>query len=427
MVIWFPLLIFIYSCLIRVPCLIVEVDRIRYCIKVAFSFCYSWKTDPKYKYWNRYRVERSIQRDTYLSEVSRPPVDNVEQMIFLANGQQDFYGIGNGQEHSITGSPKGWKKNWEEQTKTKRFNLSNTSFPAQLVNQNYAPSNSTALFLAFNHQFNYLRSTRTKRKMENAYYDWLKSSFNPKKIQLIFLAGFSRGACLAVRLAKKFNAEFPGIRLVVNSYDGVCNAFQKELKTRRRSHIDNPLRAGHNYYAWITNLKKVFKNRTTGLLYVSLFVGGGNPIPYVDATVRAFTYKWAFVRALDNCWIRQEWFIWGHKRMGTIQIEQNGLKDYLLGVNKVFNGEKCNKHCPLPLGHFDGRACLVGTPPNGTTAFVIRTDPFNQVFAHTYIDKNYHCNFDTTDNGKYCIKATVPSGVQPFVNVKYNKWYYVDF
>ena len=100
-----------------------------------------------------------------------------------------------------------------------------------MIHQGHVSSNDTAFFLAFKHNFEYHMSACEKSSIEEAYYSWLKSAFDPHKLEFIFMAGFSRGGCLVMRLAKRFQKDFPHIKLAVNSYDGVCDFSEMPQRT----------------------------------------------------------------------------------------------------------------------------------------------------------------------------------------------------
>ena len=320
--------------------LTVTVDKVRYCTREIFLTCTNWKTHPKYAYWSQEGVGDFEQSYTYLSEVYRPPKHNVKQLIFLAAGTQ--YGFGT--FSAMTGTPSHWKSGWKNMMPSKKFQLPESSFPNQLINLGYASPGNTSFLIAYKHSFKNWLSIDIKQRMENAYYEWLKSSFDPEKIELIFLAGFSRGGCLAMRLAKRFNEEFPNIKLVVNSYDGICSALQNELGTQRHG-LRNPLTNSIFDFGWITDLNNLFPNRQSGFLHVSLFLSG-IPLPFSWLGDRFFWKPFTHFEAKDpiyeDCWILQEWLSVGHLEIGINNLQTYGIRNYLFGKEKVFSENGCN-------------------------------------------------------------------------------------
>ena len=318
----------------------IRVQKIRYCSRRRFWICWRSTLQGQYRFWDHARVGREKQKDTYLSEVYKPPVNKVKRLVFLAPGQQ----IGDGYYETISGSPNNWLRGWGSTQASKDFILPSGSLPYQLISRGYVRSYDTAFFLAFKHNFRHGLSSSNKQEMENAYYNWLKSSFDPKVIETIYLAGFSRGGCLVMRLAARFNKDFPNVRLIVNSYDGVCRSVQGELNTEY-SRISSPVSSSSSVWARPANLADLFPNRGSGRLHIALYVGGHNPtdIPGFNWVhgVRAFSYKYANGETYEGCWIYQKWLNLGHRTIGVTFVSQHGVTILKEGLDRVNNGKTC--------------------------------------------------------------------------------------
>ena len=319
----------------------INVDKVRYCTaKQYLVFCEHWKTQDKYIHWVRNGVSNNTQKHIYLSEVFKPNMSDVRNLVFLAPGQQ----FGEGSSQEISGAPNKWNKGWQIDVPSKSFILSPRTLPYQLIQQGYFSSNDTAFFLAFRHNFGYTLSRTEKQNMENAFYDWLTSSFVPENLQFIFLAGFSRGGCLAMRLAERFAEDFPQVKMVVNSYDGVCVQVEHELGTYYGK-IYNPLIPYYGVYAWKTYLEPIYPSRNLGNIRLSLFVGGYHPFGRRDISmdrltyelIRPFTYASADQPVIDKGWIHQKWLKGTHSFIGREFVTKCALRNFVASAIRVYS------------------------------------------------------------------------------------------
>ncbi|MCB1318739.1 MAG: hypothetical protein KDK34_00715, partial [Leptospiraceae bacterium] len=216
--------------------LTVNLERVRYCKN---WLCTKQTTPSKFRYWEEEGVGRGHQRDTYIATISQPSRSNVENLVFFAAGQQP---PGNGVPNSLTGQDDKYKKNCEGRTASCNRSIDGRSLTRQVMASGMFPMNRTFMAVAFDTQFNHLRSSDEKADMERAYLRWLLDKAYSSNVKRIYLAGSSRGGCLVMRLAQAIreNYSYRNIPLIVHSFDGVCKRTQNELGTYN-SKIYNPL------------------------------------------------------------------------------------------------------------------------------------------------------------------------------------------
>ncbi|MCH2108811.1 MAG: hypothetical protein MK135_05745 [Polyangiaceae bacterium] len=80
-----------------------------------------------------------------------------------------------------------------------------------------------------------------KRDRVAAFTDWLMSKAFSVNLKSIYLAGHSRGACSALRMAARINQEHPEIPIIVHSFDGVCNADNSTNHPLALEHLERSL------------------------------------------------------------------------------------------------------------------------------------------------------------------------------------------
>jgi hypothetical protein len=108
--------------------------------------------------------------------------------------------------------------------------------------------------MAYDHQYNWETVKGQRTKVKNAFLRWLQSKFDADKIETVFLAGHSRGGCLAARLGQDLAKALPAdVKIMVQVHDGVCK--NKELGkyvgpfTDSGKKIWNPLNDKDDYKA----------------------------------------------------------------------------------------------------------------------------------------------------------------------------------
>ena len=177
-------------------------------------------------------MAREKQKRTFISRAFNPPRANVRHLVFIAAGQQN--GITDDQPSRLTGQPDNWKDRFDRNEMDDFVPLAATSLPRRLV-ENTNPNHpnrrpeDTFLGIALDARFSYGFTPNNKQEIENAYFDWLTSKFDPNRIRSIYLAGHSRGGCLVYRLAARMNAAFPTVPIIVHGFDPVCDHLDQEF------------------------------------------------------------------------------------------------------------------------------------------------------------------------------------------------------
>ena len=299
----------------------VELDRVRHC-QNSFVVCNSAISRPEYNWWEHFGVANDKQKRTYLARAVNPARANVRHLVFLAAGQQSDVDDSD-QPSKITGQNDTYKNAFSKTSATKEAWLDEDSLARRLVEEMHVDPDETFVGLAFDARFNHGFSYSNKQEIENAYYAWLKDKFFAENLESIYLGGHSRGGCLVMRLARRFNAEFPNVPLIVHVFDGVCKASQGELNLSLTT-TQNPLDSVHDW-SWTVDMNTLFTN--TAKLRVLNIVSGAQVLSLGNGLgIRSFAHKTSSQEPVVKIgdWYEQRWTTEGHDGIGqsTYSVQQ---------------------------------------------------------------------------------------------------------
>ncbi|MEM9293848.1 MAG: hypothetical protein AAGD01_19375 [Acidobacteriota bacterium] len=312
-----------------------RLERVAHC---SGGSCDHQLTKSGFSPWQSNQVPELTQRRTVLGTLFSAPKAEVTRVGLILPGQQ--FELDNGSKTALTGQPDKWLKGWGHEQASQDFVLHSKSLPVRLQQEGlFAPENSF-LAVAFDARFNHEFSAADKDKIEAAYYQWLRSHFDPNQVELIYLAGYDRGGCLAMRLAKRFRAELPQVDVVVQSFDGVCNRNQGELGLDiLKAKAKNPLASSNSVYAWPINLRQQFQEPEDSLA-VLLHVGGHSFLPG-DLLVRPFSQEHAEEELLDLCWLKQRWLDQQHYLFAGLSSVTPAVEHLKESLQRFEQGPAC--------------------------------------------------------------------------------------
>lgn len=275
----------------------VTVERVQTCVAGACT------TASEYSAWNTHGVAGSVQQGTMIARVTEPSVQDVENVVLVLAGQQKLGGfVYGGTSNGLTGQPSSWRSTFESNAAlaSAEFSIASDSLISRAVDAGYFDLARSFVALGFDAGFDYETDAASKDAVEQAYYAWLLSNFNPAKLKSVYLAGHSRGGCLALRLGKRFNADFPGKKLVVHAFDPVCNPDQAEFGVST-SPVQDPVDAAESAYS--SDIVTQFGSpgaRTSVLSFVT-----GGTVSF--STVRGMSQQGATTQTTDLGWFVQHW------------------------------------------------------------------------------------------------------------------------
>lgn len=201
----------------------VRLDRVRRC-RNKFIFCNSKVTRSEYKVFDSSHSKRQ-QKKIYLSMVNQPSRAATKNVVISIAGQQrDVFHDGGSSR--TTGQLKSFKKNFKKTTGDRQVSVSSFSLINSVLRTGFFQKHDTFVGLVFDARYNYEYSRHRKNRVRTAYYKFIRERLTPyaNQIKTIYIAGHSRGGCLAMRLAAKLTAELPKTRIIIHNYDGVCTA-----------------------------------------------------------------------------------------------------------------------------------------------------------------------------------------------------------
>ncbi|GAB2884110.1 hypothetical protein ACCI51_10080 [Microbulbifer echini] len=276
----------------------VNLERVRYCQNF---WCTQQYTQPEYQVWDQEGVSKTHQLYTQIARIQQPMRENVRNLVFIAAGQQP---PGYGSESSVTGQEDNYKKDCGVSKGSCSRSVDGRSLARQVLDSEYFPADDTFFAVAFDTQFNYMVSSSEKSRMERAYLNWLKSKAYASNLETIYLAGSSRGGCLAMRLAKALRDDpaFRKIRTIVHSFDGVCKWDQNEMGVTS-SFFRSPVNS--NYLSYYTDLDAQFPYKDN--LYIRQLAGGDEVIEFTG--VHSFVYS---ATDVSLGWYAQQWVDLNH-------------------------------------------------------------------------------------------------------------------
>lgn len=215
-----------------------------------------------------------------MSQVNAPKQVQTENVVIGFAGQQlhnDFISIG-GQISGITGQTNNYGNLFKNDAASVPYNVHAGSLVNKVVQTGLFPKNNTFVALVFDAQFGYAYRNFRKNKIETGYFDYIVSKLG-ENVGSIYLAGHSRGGCLAMRLSARLAKRFPKARIVMHNFDAVCAP--KEFGRTADTFIKNPLRRGYGVYTTDMNIQ--YPSR--GCVAVRSFLSG--KLIYVEP-IRSF-------------------------------------------------------------------------------------------------------------------------------------------
>jgi hypothetical protein len=275
----------------------VTVERVQTCVSGTCT------TASEYAAWNTHAVAGATQQGTMIARVSEPAVADVENVVLVLAGQQKLGGfVYGGTSNGLTGQPNTWRSTFESNAAlgSASFSLASDSLISRAVDAGYFDPSRSFVALGFDAGFDYELDAAAKDGIERAYYDWLLSNFNAAKLKTVYLAGHSRGGCLALRLGKRFNADFPGKKIIVHGFDPVCNTDQAEFGATTTP-VQDPIDGSE--FAFSSDLVAQFGAPGARSSVLS-FITGTTVSP---STIRAMSQQGATAKDFDLGWFVQHW------------------------------------------------------------------------------------------------------------------------
>lgn len=318
----------------------VEVERVGYCGGLfGPPLCSHRLTRDEFQPWRDSGVPAEIQRNTQLGVVFGQAEQPARRVALLLAGQQPDQVLDTGSGNLLTGQANSFREGWTFRQPRRTFTLDDRSVAQRLIREGIFDPTDSFLAVAFDARFNHKFNKDNKDRIEDAYFRWLRSKFDPQSVDLVYLAGHSRGGCLAMRLAQRFQEEMPQVPVVAQSFDGVCNRNQGELGIEIPGRVNNPLVGGNSAFAWPTDLRQEFQSQQTSLALLQIV--GGHPFFPGDLAVRAFSQKRADQPELDLCWYQQRWMDLSHSQLGGLRIVQPALDHLEASLDRFANGPAC--------------------------------------------------------------------------------------
>lgn len=283
----------------------VRVDKIRYC-RTIWPVCND-KLQDEYRAWEDNGVPDQAQKNTYIAQFSAPRRENVENVVLIAAGQR----FGDIDHNMLTGQCD--EDAFRKQDAHRFLRVARGSLARRLFEEGVFEEQNTFAALAFDARFNWGFSEDNKRRIVNAYSEWLSGKFEQKNLRSIYLVGHSRGGALVMRLAKKLQAAYPNAALILHPVDAVPRRTENELGSFASS-TNNPVAGfprdsgGLNNlgnWAWQSDLGNYF-DRKEHLSVFNMVVGG--KIFGLAQETRAVTDRNASSALYDNGWYRQQWY-----------------------------------------------------------------------------------------------------------------------
>lgn len=273
---------------------IVLAHHLRYQQQSAPDGEWLWTDHDQFLFW--LDLAAPVRDNIFVSEVWRPSDPaQVKAVVMMLAGQQGMRQLPGSPANIVTGQDDGWRPpHAGSRVRSCELALRKQSVAGRLIRDGHEQAGArygfrpddTLLLLVFDTGFNYLLGQDAKEAAVAGYLAWVRdrlggpgSGLAPSRY---VFGGSSRGACLAVRLAKSLaedpiNAE---ARIRLGLLDPVANADQGEVGVTRRDPIPNPLNP--EYEAWHTDLAAFFPAAAHERLAVLEIVGGG---PVIDLGV----------------------------------------------------------------------------------------------------------------------------------------------
>ncbi|WP_434300229.1 hypothetical protein [Corallococcus exiguus] len=310
----------------------VLLQRVRSCRNRFPLPCNSTQTRSEFHWWDDFNVAQDKQKRTYLAQPFNPGRDGVRHLVFIIAGQQD-----GDMASGLTGQRDGFKDAFRDNDGSMWVGVDGQSLAYRLMAEVYRSPDDTFMGLAFDARFNYGFTPSNKQEIENAYYEWLKEKFYASNLRSIYLAGHSRGGCLAARLGRRFKQDFPQVPLILHIFDGVCHVNDHEFGTNGSGYLNPLMNMNGDWRAYSTNVGAQFP--TTQNLAVYNMLSGDQVLgDFADYFVSVHAFSHASPSAVtpsftEGDWYRQEWFTWTHNGMAHNTVS-DALWHYQLSCNR---------------------------------------------------------------------------------------------
>ena len=328
------------------------VDSVRYCRSGVPVICNA-KTQSEYSAWETHGVPHRHQKRTFIARYSTPPRSSTRHLVFMADGQSngndwDFQFDGSADRSSVSGRVEDFRDHFSRYDRSRNIQELSYNLPGFLLNGQLNGFNSANTFIAasWDARFHYASSSDTLNRVANAHYDWLRGKFNANTLDVIILAGHSRGGAMVTVLAKKFRQAYPDIPVLVYTLEGVPSR-KRSVPPLSSTEVSNPIRvpvplnpnilvrAGYGYhfdfasfYGNTNQLRAV--NVLTGRSFLPLDVNRVRPMAHSNPVngVESQFFDWG--------WLQQEWFNRGHNSFNNewatdyiLNDLQNNVPDFI--------------------------------------------------------------------------------------------------
>ena len=318
-------------------------------------------------------------RGTYITPINISlPKNEIENIVFIADGQQQPGLITNDNPSALSGHTMWFKKQYTGKSygETHSFIAKSNSLYSKLRKTNWFPIDKTYWFHADDHQYNWARKTSQKKAIRKSYTKQIcsKVGSNTKRI---YMAGASRGGALILEIAKKIQhdpqrygcPDMENIHLYVQSFDSVFNTegLRGEFGAQRRD-VSNPLiMNGKKYQAHLLNISEQFVNKKNLKIWHDV---SGERISF---SVHAFTHNSYACQhdvycSLDESenpkWYQQVWGTYPH--FYYTESPRNNILNPALDVLKGWLDEET--------GTSEGWTPYDSTPSGATISSIIDED-----------------------------------------------------
>lgn len=257
----------------------IRLDRVRRC-RNKFLFCNSVVTFGEYKVFDRSHNKRQ-QKKLFLSQVNVPTRSSTKNVVLAIAGQQtQKLVLPNGQSSGLTGQYNTYAASFGRKTGSVSTSVASSSLVNTILKSGYFPKENTFVGLVFDARFNFEFRGKRKDGIVDAYYQYIlnRLTSDVSSIETIYIAGHSRGGCLAMRLAARLTKSFPTKRIIIHNYDGVCTArkaiapWTKSEFGVQKDFISNPLKK--KYFVAKTDIERQLPIK--GCLAVRSFLSGSD-------------------------------------------------------------------------------------------------------------------------------------------------------
>lgn len=199
-----------------------------------------------------------------------PPRAHTRNVVLRIAGQQlrsHFISV-LGQPSGITGQRQNFAEQFGSQKPSMPHIVEVGSHINQILQKGIFSKDDTFTALVFDAQFNFELRSSQKYMIVASYIEYVTSKLGPE-VETVYIAGHSRGGCLAKRLSARLAQQFPTTRIITYIFDTVCAP--GELGVTMKNAVSNPAREGYRSFA--ANITQQFPFRNC--VAVWSFMSGG--------------------------------------------------------------------------------------------------------------------------------------------------------